>query len=144
MAILLLRLENTLRKAEGKSLPETSEENEDGTLALVKAIEKALQVSNKDRKSIIKGTAKSGTEYLASRSYHCLDIQSNSSLMLHSLISILFILVQFLLLLFLMLEMVGFFLFIFFLLAAILVPSIDISAQWKTWKLLKSCILVIG
>ncbi|KAI8013989.1 2-(3-amino-3-carboxypropyl)histidine synthase subunit 2, partial [Camellia lanceoleosa] len=51
-------------------LEETSEENEDGTLALVKAIEKALQVSNKDPKSIIKGTAKSGTEYLASRSYH--------------------------------------------------------------------------
>ncbi|KAI7982993.1 2-(3-amino-3-carboxypropyl)histidine synthase subunit 2 [Camellia lanceoleosa] len=78
-------------------LEETSEENEDGTLALVKAIEKALQVSNKDPKSIIKGTAKSGTEYLASRSYHSLDIQSNSSLMFHTLISILFILVQFLL-----------------------------------------------
>ncbi|XP_028087399.1 uncharacterized protein LOC114288118 [Camellia sinensis] len=78
-------------------LEETSEENEDGTLALVKAIEKALQVSNKDPKSIIKGTAKSGTEYLASRSYHGLDIQRNSSLMLHSFISILFILIRFLL-----------------------------------------------
>ncbi|KAL7184422.1 hypothetical protein ACSBR2_026557 [Camellia fascicularis] len=56
-------------------LEETNEENEDGTLALVKATEKALQVSNKDPKLIIKGTAKSGTEYLASRSYHGLDIQ---------------------------------------------------------------------
>ncbi|XP_028103535.1 uncharacterized protein LOC114302689 [Camellia sinensis] len=70
-------------------LGETSEENEDGTLALVKVTEKALQVSDKDPKSIIKETAKSGTEYLASQSYHGLDIQSNSSLMLCSLISIL-------------------------------------------------------
>ncbi|KAI8018286.1 putative mannitol dehydrogenase [Camellia lanceoleosa] len=70
-------------------LMETSEENEDGTLALVKATKKALQVSNKDPKSIIKGTANFGAEYLASRSYHGLDIQSNSSLMLHSFISIL-------------------------------------------------------
>ncbi|THF94281.1 hypothetical protein TEA_023432 [Camellia sinensis var. sinensis] len=70
----------------------TSEENEDRTLALVKAIEKALQVSDKDPKSKIKGKAKSGAEYLASRSYHGLDIQSNNSLMIHSLVSILFIL----------------------------------------------------
>ncbi|CAL5417751.1 unnamed protein product [Camellia sinensis] len=62
-------------------LPEISKENEDGTLALVKATEKALQVSGKDPKSIIKGTTKSGTEYLASRSYHGLDIQSHSSLL---------------------------------------------------------------
>lgn len=59
---------------------EISEENEDGTLALVNATKKALQVSDKDPKSIIKGTAKSGAEYLASRSYHGLNIQSNSSL----------------------------------------------------------------
>ncbi|GMP38425.1 hypothetical protein CsSME_00009673 [Camellia sinensis var. sinensis] len=73
-------------------LLKTSEENEDRTLALVKAIEKALQVSDKDPKSKIKGKAKSGAEYLASRSYHGLDIQSNNSLMIHSLVSILFIL----------------------------------------------------
>ncbi|THG06042.1 2-(3-amino-3-carboxypropyl)histidine synthase subunit 2-like [Camellia sinensis] len=60
---------------------EISKENEDGTLALVKATEKALQVSSKDPKSIIKGTTKSGAEYLASRSYHGLDIQSHSSLL---------------------------------------------------------------
>ncbi|KAI8002318.1 2-(3-amino-3-carboxypropyl)histidine synthase subunit 2 [Camellia lanceoleosa] len=65
---------------EGFELEEIREENEDGTLALVKATEKALQVSGKDPKSIIKGTAKSRAEYLPSQSYHGLDIQSHSSL----------------------------------------------------------------
>ncbi|PSS35729.1 Diphthamide biosynthesis protein [Actinidia chinensis var. chinensis] len=61
------------------NLEETDEKNEDETLALVKATEKALQVLDKDPQSIIKGTAKSGAEYFAARSYHGLDIQSNNS-----------------------------------------------------------------
>ena len=62
-----------------RGFSETDEKNEDETLALVKATEKALQVLDKDPQSIIKGTAKSGAEYFAARSYHGLDIQSNNS-----------------------------------------------------------------
>lgn len=60
---------------------ETSEDNGDGTLALVKDTEKALRVVDSDPQSVIKGTAKSGAEYFAAhRSYHGLDSRSNNSL----------------------------------------------------------------
>lgn len=64
-----------------KWLAEITEENGDGTLALVKATEKALRVVDKDHQLVTKGSAKSGAEYFAAhRSYHGLDVQSNNSL----------------------------------------------------------------
>ncbi|CAK9174466.1 unnamed protein product [Ilex paraguariensis] len=59
---------------------ENGEEDEDGGLALVNMTEKALQIRDKDLQSITKGTAKSGAEYFAARSFHGLDIHSKSSL----------------------------------------------------------------
>ncbi|KAF7131843.1 hypothetical protein RHSIM_Rhsim09G0010700 [Rhododendron simsii] len=60
---------------------EITEENGDGTLALVKATEKALRVVDNDHQLVTKGSAKSGAEYFAAhRSYHGLGIESNNSL----------------------------------------------------------------
>lgn len=57
------------------NLEETMEENEDGTLALAKATEKALWVADKDPRSVVKGSPKSGAEYFAGRSFQGLDIK---------------------------------------------------------------------
>ncbi|RVW34291.1 hypothetical protein CK203_092982 [Vitis vinifera] len=58
---------------------EDAEEDEDGALALAYATEKALQVRDKHPNSLIKGTAKSGGEFFAARSYHGLEMHSNDS-----------------------------------------------------------------
>lgn len=55
-------------------------EEDNRELALVCATEKALQVRDKNQNSIVKGTAKSGAEYFATRSYHGLEMHSNDSL----------------------------------------------------------------
>ncbi|KAL6992285.1 hypothetical protein U1Q18_010393 [Sarracenia purpurea var. burkii] len=57
---------------------EASKENGDGTLALVKATEKALHVLDNDPQSVTKVTAKSGGEYFAARSFHGLEIRNSS------------------------------------------------------------------
>ncbi|KAL0328253.1 UNVERIFIED_CONTAM: 2-(3-amino-3-carboxypropyl)histidine synthase subunit [Sesamum calycinum] len=56
------------------------EPDKDEILALVNTTEKALQVRDKDRQSVIKSVAQSGAEYFASRSYHGLDINSTNAL----------------------------------------------------------------
>ncbi|XP_034680154.1 2-(3-amino-3-carboxypropyl)histidine synthase subunit 2-like [Vitis riparia] len=58
---------------------EDAKEDEDGALALAYATEKALQVRDKHPNSLIKGTAKSGAEFFAARSYHGLEMHSNDS-----------------------------------------------------------------
>ncbi|XAR60132.1 hypothetical protein NMG60_11033384 [Bertholletia excelsa] len=60
-------------------LEDSSEENEIGTLAVIKSMNKALRVRDQDPQSVIKGTARSGAEYFAARSFQGLDLQSNSS-----------------------------------------------------------------
>ncbi|KAA8544773.1 hypothetical protein F0562_019523 [Nyssa sinensis] len=65
---------------EDLDIQENVEEHEDGGLALANVLEKALQVREKYPYSLIKGTAKSGADFLAARSYQGLDIHSNNSL----------------------------------------------------------------
>ncbi|KAJ9542913.1 hypothetical protein OSB04_029419 [Centaurea solstitialis] len=55
------------------------DENEDGALALVNTTQTALQTRDKDLKIIVKGTAKSGVEYFASRSFQGLEINGNTN-----------------------------------------------------------------
>ncbi|KAL4578570.1 hypothetical protein LXL04_014695 [Taraxacum kok-saghyz] len=54
------------------------DEDEDGGLSLVN-LSTAVQERGKDQKSIIKGTAKSGLEYFANRSFQGLDINGNGN-----------------------------------------------------------------
>lgn len=68
------------RYVEDSDLQENNEEDEEATLALVQATEKALQVRDNYPNSLIKGTAKSGAEFFATRSYQGLDMHSNNSL----------------------------------------------------------------
>lgn len=55
------------------------EEDEDGVSALVNITEKALRVRDKDTQTLMHGTAKSGAEYFATRSYHGLDIHPENN-----------------------------------------------------------------
>lgn len=55
------------------------EEVEDGVSALVNITEKALRVRDKDSQTLMPGTAKSGAEYFATRSYHGLDIHPENN-----------------------------------------------------------------
>ncbi|KAL0301439.1 UNVERIFIED_CONTAM: 2-(3-amino-3-carboxypropyl)histidine synthase subunit, partial [Sesamum radiatum] len=65
---------------EDLDLQDNLEPDKDEILALVNTTEKALQVRDKDRQSVIKSVAQSGAEYFASRSYHGLDINSTNAL----------------------------------------------------------------
>lgn len=56
------------------------EVEKDGVLALVNATEKAMRIRDDNLQSVTKGTATSGAEYFASRSYHGLDINVSKSL----------------------------------------------------------------
>ncbi|XP_008223801.1 PREDICTED: diphthamide biosynthesis protein 2 [Prunus mume] len=56
-----------------------TEEDKEGALALANATEKVLQLRDNPN-SIVKGTAKSGAEFLATRSYQGLDIHYDGSL----------------------------------------------------------------
>ncbi|GLT66495.1 hypothetical protein SLA2020_388570 [Shorea laevis] len=58
---------------------ENDKEVNEGALALANATQKVLRLRD-DPKSLIKGTARSGPEYLASRSYQGLDMHYNNSL----------------------------------------------------------------
>ncbi|KAK6940067.1 Diphthamide synthesis DPH1/DPH2 [Dillenia turbinata] len=58
---------------------ENGENNTGRALALADATEKALQLRDKYPNTLVNGTAKSGAEYLASRSYHGLDMYSIDS-----------------------------------------------------------------
>ncbi|KAM7278318.1 hypothetical protein ACFE04_005452 [Oxalis oulophora] len=58
---------------------ENREEDEEGSLALVSAAEKALQLQDRKPGPIIKGAAKSGAEFFMSRSYQGLEMHSNGS-----------------------------------------------------------------
>lgn len=60
--------------------PEKSDEDKDEALALVDITKKALQVRDKDPQPLIKGTAKSGVEFFASRSFQGLDIHNKTTL----------------------------------------------------------------
>ncbi|XP_017607365.2 uncharacterized protein LOC108453646 isoform X1 [Gossypium arboreum] len=60
-------------------LQENGDGDNDGTLALANATEKALQLRNRDPDSLVKGIAKSGAEFFVTRSYHGLETQANSS-----------------------------------------------------------------
>lgn len=64
---------------EDSDVKEASEEDEEGTLALVKQTEKALTLRDQDPRSVIKGTAKSGAEYFALRTFQGLEIPSENS-----------------------------------------------------------------
>lgn len=55
------------------------EEVEDEVSALVNITEKALRVRDKDSQTLMPGTAKSGAEYFATRSYHGLDIHPENN-----------------------------------------------------------------
>ncbi|XP_059296124.1 uncharacterized protein LOC132049378 [Lycium ferocissimum] len=55
------------------------EDVEDGVSALVNITEKALRVRDKDSQTLKTGTAKSGAEYFAARSYHGLDIHPENN-----------------------------------------------------------------
>lgn len=56
------------------------DDNEDGTLALVNTMEKALKLRDGDPNSLTTRTAKSGPEFFLSRSYHGLEIDAGNSL----------------------------------------------------------------
>ncbi|XP_039062162.1 2-(3-amino-3-carboxypropyl)histidine synthase subunit 2-like [Hibiscus syriacus] len=58
---------------------ENGDEDNDGTLALANATEKALQLHDRGPDSLVKGTAKSGAEFFVTRSYHGLEMHANSS-----------------------------------------------------------------
>ncbi|XP_062174033.1 uncharacterized protein LOC133879473 [Alnus glutinosa] len=58
---------------------ENDKEDNEGALALANATQKVLRLRD-DPKSLIKGTARSGPEYFASRSYQGLDMHCNNSL----------------------------------------------------------------
>ncbi|KAG8484156.1 hypothetical protein CXB51_022907 [Gossypium anomalum] len=60
-------------------LQENGDGDNDGTLALANATEKALQLRDRDPDSLVKGIAKSGAEFFVTRSYHGLETQANSS-----------------------------------------------------------------
>ncbi|KAI3746667.1 hypothetical protein L6452_09106 [Arctium lappa] len=64
---------------EDPDLQDIDDEDEDGALALVNTTQTALQAQDKDLKIIVKGTAKSGVEFFASRSFHGLEINGNSN-----------------------------------------------------------------
>ncbi|KAJ8534089.1 hypothetical protein K7X08_007413 [Anisodus acutangulus] len=55
------------------------QEVEDGVSALVNITGKALRVRDKDSQTLMPGTAKSGAEYFAARSYHGLDIHPENN-----------------------------------------------------------------
>ncbi len=57
---------------------ENGGEDNEGTLALANATEKVLQLRD-NPKSLIKGTAKSGPEYFAARSYQGLEMHHDNS-----------------------------------------------------------------
>lgn len=54
-------------------------EEEDGTLALANATEKALQLHDANSTSLIKRTIKSGAQYFANRSYQGLDMDIDNA-----------------------------------------------------------------
>ncbi|WOH11620.1 hypothetical protein DCAR_0831110 [Daucus carota subsp. sativus] len=56
------------------------EEDEDRAVAIVNIMEKALQVRDKGPQYLVKGAAKSGPEYFATRSFQGLEIYGKSSL----------------------------------------------------------------
>ncbi|KAL4297305.1 hypothetical protein GQ457_12G007450 [Hibiscus cannabinus] len=58
---------------------ENGDEDNDSTLALANATEKALQLRDRDPGSLVKGTVKSGAEFFVTRSYHGLETHANSS-----------------------------------------------------------------
>ncbi|GJV70508.1 2-(3-amino-3-carboxypropyl)histidine synthase subunit 2, partial [Tanacetum coccineum] len=64
---------------EDPDLQDADEEDEDATLALANMTQKALKKADDDIKTIAKGTAKSGAEFFATRSFQGLDINSNSN-----------------------------------------------------------------
>lgn len=53
-------------------------EETEGALALANATEKALQLRDMGHNSVTKGIAKSGAEFLATRSYQGLDLESSN------------------------------------------------------------------
>ncbi|GAA0173407.1 hypothetical protein LIER_27031 [Lithospermum erythrorhizon] len=63
---------------EDYDLQDNKNEDKDGVLALVNATEKALQVRDKSSLSVTKGSAKSGAEFFASRTYHGLEIHDSA------------------------------------------------------------------
>lgn len=63
---------------EDPDLQDINDEDEDGALTLVNAYT-AVQERGKDYKTIVKGTANSGVEFFASRSFQGLDMSSNSN-----------------------------------------------------------------
>lgn len=65
---------------EDLELQDIHEAEKDGVLALVNATEKALRIRDDNLQAVTKGTAKSGADYFASRSYHGLDINVSNSL----------------------------------------------------------------
>ncbi|XP_016457523.1 uncharacterized protein LOC107781343 [Nicotiana tabacum] len=58
---------------------DVEEDVEDGVSALVNITEKALRVRDKDSQTLMNGTAKSGAEYFAARSFHGLDIHTENN-----------------------------------------------------------------
>ncbi|XP_024984091.1 2-(3-amino-3-carboxypropyl)histidine synthase subunit 2 [Cynara cardunculus var. scolymus] len=62
---------------EDPDFQDIDDEDEDGALALVNTTQTALQAHDKDLKIIVKGTAKSGVEFFASRSFQGLEINGN-------------------------------------------------------------------
>nr|XP_043615219.1 2-(3-amino-3-carboxypropyl)histidine synthase subunit 2 [Erigeron canadensis] len=64
---------------EDHDLQDINKEDEDGALALANMTQTALQKHGNGLKDMVKGTAKSGAEFFASRSFQGLDINSNSN-----------------------------------------------------------------
>ncbi|OMO49460.1 Diphthamide synthesis, DPH1/DPH2 [Corchorus olitorius] len=61
-------------------LQENGDEDNEGSLALAKTTEKALQLRDSNPDSLVKGIAKSGAEFFVTRSYQGLEMHANSSL----------------------------------------------------------------
>ncbi|GLU18262.1 hypothetical protein SLE2022_345700 [Rubroshorea leprosula] len=59
---------------------DNGEEDDDGTLVLVNATEKALQLCDSNHNTRVGRTAKSGAEFFLTRSYHGLEMPANNSL----------------------------------------------------------------
>ncbi|XVF09542.1 hypothetical protein REPUB_Repub07fG0102900 [Reevesia pubescens] len=59
---------------------ELQENRDEASLALANATEKGLQLRDRDPDSLVKGIAKSGTEFFVARSYQGLEMHANSSL----------------------------------------------------------------
>ncbi|XP_031407041.1 2-(3-amino-3-carboxypropyl)histidine synthase subunit 2-like isoform X1 [Punica granatum] len=63
---------------EDHNLQDDGSEETEGVLAMTNETQKTLQLHDRSHNSVVKGIAKSGAEFFATRSYHGLDMESHN------------------------------------------------------------------